>query len=332
MLSYIDRTYVLLRGLAVPRQLLGAALFRVLFGSFVLYQLLINYTQRAWLFGPDGVYPFALFQRELAASHSFSLYAWSTSALWFELLYHAQVVVVAAWLLGYRTRLLTPLVWVLCWSNHQRFGSLWDGGDNMGALILAYLTLADLQHGLAPLARPRPAYDAQRAGDVCKGLLHNFALLACGIQLATLYLNAGLAKLTGEYWQNGTALYYALRADEFSIHPELARRIWESPWLLTLSTYGTVGFQLALPFVLLFGTRLARIAIVGVAVVFHLSIMLMMGLVTFGMFMLAYEPLLLSDGELTSIARVARQAMQWAVRRLRLPSFIRTSSEGGVSP
>jgi len=43
---------------ARPRLLIGASVFRIVAGLGILYQYLINYEQRRYLFGPDGVMPF----------------------------------------------------------------------------------------------------------------------------------------------------------------------------------------------------------------------------------------------------------------------------------
>jgi len=298
--SWTARRWTLFAQLAEPFSLIGPSLFRVLFALVVLYQLLINYAQRAYLFGPDGVWPYATFTGELAVGGSFSLYAWSTSPMWFELVFHAHVVIAALWLLGWRTRLLTPLLWVFQWSIHERFGLLWDGGDNMGYLLLSYLVFADVGRYFAPLGgSQQPARSESRR--IVVGLVHNAAVIACMLQVCILYFSAGVAKLGGQYWQNGTALYYAMRAQEFAVNPELARFVWDNALFLTLSTYGTLAFQLSFPFGVLFGTPLFRTAIVAVAISFHLGILTGMGLVTFGLFMLAYEPLLLRDRELRAL-------------------------------
>jgi hypothetical protein len=325
--EFTGRAYTLLRTWAEP-SLIGPSMFRVLFGAVALYQLLINYAQRAYLYGPDGVWPFDLFRAELLVSGSFSLYAWSASPIWFELVYHAHLAVAGLWLLGYRTRLLTPVLWVFHWSLHQRFGLLWDGGDNMGYLILLYLCFADVGRYFAPLGSPRPEATGSEIRRVALGLLHNTALIACVLQVSLLYFSAGVAKLGGQYWQNGTALYYAMRAQEFSVNPELARFIWDNALLLTASTYGTLIFQLAFPFVLLFGTPLFRCAIVGVAISFHFGILSAMGLVTFGLFMLSYEPLLLRDHELRAIGGL----LQRATGVLRLPSLTMDSRVRDTQP
>jgi predicted DCC family thiol-disulfide oxidoreductase YuxK len=107
-------------------------------------------------------------------------------------------------------------------------------------------------------------------------------------------MSTGLYKVMGELWQNGTAVYYILRVDEFS-WPGVAELIYRNPYLVVLGTYSTVLFEvLFLPALLNRWTRYAA----GLAgLVFHAGIALLMGLVTFGWSMLSVYPLLLTDAE-----------------------------------
>jgi hypothetical protein len=293
---------------AEPRGQIGLSLFRVLFGSFMLYQLLINYSQRGFLFGTAGVWPYDMFVAERAVNDSISLYAWSNEPMWFELIYHAHLIVAGLWLLGFATTFLTPLLWLFHWSIHERFALLWDGGDNLSYLLLIYLSFANVGAYIAPLSkRGVLPFDPTRTWQVARGLVHNFAVLACTLQIALLYFNAGVAKLDGKYWQNGTALYYSLRAHEYNVAPDAARLVWDSPLLLTLGTYSTVLFQLAFPWILWLGRPWMRIVLVVTAIGFHLGILSLMGLVTFGLFMLAYEPILLEDSEYRRIEALLRR-------------------------
>ena len=66
------------------RFLIGASVLRVLAGLTILYQYLINYEQRHFLFGPGGVWPYEAFRAQLGQMGAFSLYALSSSNLVFE--------------------------------------------------------------------------------------------------------------------------------------------------------------------------------------------------------------------------------------------------------
>ena len=60
-------------------------------------------------------------------------------------------------------------------------------------------------------------------------------------------------KVMGAYWQEGTALYYATRVQEFH-WPGISEWLGESEFLLVLLSYATVFFQVSFPFLLLNGS------------------------------------------------------------------------------
>jgi hypothetical protein len=74
-------------------------------------------------------------------------------------------------------------------------------------------------------------------------------VLACLFELSVLYFEAGFYKIQGHVWANGTALYYILRTNQFSL-PGWTDLIWRSAALITLATWGTILFGIAHPFLL----------------------------------------------------------------------------------
>ncbi|MGH9509932.1 MAG: DCC1-like thiol-disulfide oxidoreductase family protein, partial [Terriglobales bacterium] len=130
-------------------------------------------------------------------------------------------------------------------------------------------------------------------------------------QLSLMYSSTGLYKVMGELWQNGTALYYILRVDDYS-WPGAAELLYRNPYLVVSGTYGTVLFELLFtPSLLRPWTRYLAI-LVGFA--FHLGIALFMGLIGFGWSMVSYYPLLVTDREYQS-------ATAWLRERLGLKVF-----------
>lgn len=273
---------------------IGASVLRVIAGAAILFQYLINYGQRGYLFGPDGLFPYDAFTRGLSG---FSLYAVSSSPVYFQIVYHLGLVVALAFVLGWRTRWIAPLQYVFWFSLQQRFNALWDGGDNLMRIVLIYGMFANLSAHFSLDARrraaapPRPETFATRALAV----LHNAAILAIAIQLCLMYGIAGLSKVQGKTWQNGTALYHALRGMEFRF-PGLSQLLWSNGVVLTLLAYFTVAFQVGFTF-LLFLHRWTRRAVIAISITFHLAIGGVMGLVTFASFMIACDLSLVSDAE-----------------------------------
>ncbi len=292
-----------------PRCLIGASLLRVIAGTTIVYQFLINHAQRRYLFGPDGVFPWEDFIHHASLSGQLSLYALSRSTWWFEFLYHAGIVVAFAWTCGWRTRLTTPLTWALWLSMHWRTPHLWDGGDNLMQIVLIYMIFADVGAHFTLCRRrgPAPARDLPHPSMV----VHNAAMLALALQVSFVYLVAGLAKVSGESWPSGVALYYALRAPEFRL-PGVSELIWQNAGVLVPLAYVTVAFQIAFPF-FLFLNRFTRHLAVAVAVMFHLGIGMVMGLVTFASFLIAADLALVGDAEYRGLAAGAR----WLIHRVR---------------
>ncbi len=283
----------------------GVRAYRVVVGLVLLYQILITYGQRRAIYGPDGVYPYDLFESAFGQGH-FSLLALTSSMTGFELIYHGCLLVIVLWTLGVRTWLMTPLTWLAVHTLHQRCYGLWDGGDNITSLLLIYAVFMDLS--------PRRADgNGQHPWAPYRNVIHNFALFACIAQVCLVYSVAGLAKIPGEYWQNGTAFYYVLNSAEFGM-TQWAKVLWDYPLLLAVLTWSPVLMQLAFPWIYIFGSPLSRRVVVLVAMSFHLGIFALMGLESFAVLMIAAELLLLSDRDYQWFGEVVRDLVRLVAR------------------
>lgn len=297
------------------RFLIGASVFRIVAGLTILYQYLISYYQRHYLFGPDGVWPFDTFLESLAGTRSFSLYAVSRDPLAFEVIFHLGIVVTALWVLGWRTRLLTPLTYVFLWSLHERASFLLDGGDNVLQIVLFYAIFADVGAYFSWDAnRLRAARQRGGAQRQVFAMLHSAALLAFALQLCLVYGVAGLYKVQGELWQSGTAMYYVMRVNEFT-WPGYSEYIYLNVPLTIALTYLTVAFQVSFPFMLFLNRWTRRLALLA-GFSFHLGIGVFMGLVTFSALMISVELALIADNEYRQIGRWFGQLRRWAGGRI----------------
>jgi antimicrobial peptide system SdpB family protein len=291
-----------------PRYLVGASLFRLCAGLAVLIEYLINYSQRRYLFGPDGLFPYATFVAEVARSpRDFSVYAWSASPVYFEVCYHLGILVAVLWFLGWRTRWLTPLQWVFLWSLHQRFPGIWDGGDNIIQLILVYACFADVSAHFSLDAERRQGREPGAWAPV-GAFFHNTAMLAFAVQISLVYGLAGLYKVQGGVWQDGTAIYYAFRNGQFVI-PGVTEWFYRSAFVVTALSYTTVAFQVAFPFLLFLNPHTRKVAVV-MGFTFHVGIALVLGLVTFSLFMTSVDLALMGDAEYRAMGRFLARLRQ----------------------
>lgn len=285
----------MMRWLVSEHWRIGASLMRVSLGSWAVYFFLLHWPYRRFLWGPDGVLPHTSY---VETQLSFSLFQLNDSLLYLEVLYTLAILVGILLVIGWRTRLIVPLHWLIVWSFQERNPLLPDGGDNIMRIVLLFLAFTDCGACFS--------FDSLRKGRAhpAVAVLHNVGVLLVIGQLCFVYMSTGLYKAMGEVWQNGTALYYILRVDEFS-WPGMAERIYTHPALVVLGTYGTVLFEVLFSPSLF--NRWTRYAMVAAGFAFHLGITFFMGLVTFGWSMLSIYPLLFTDEEYAALSAWARR-------------------------
>lgn len=290
----------LLDSYSQPRGLKGLAAFRIVAGSTILVQYLINHAERRFLYGPHGVYPF-----HGGTGAAFPLLSLSRSYLWFEAVYHAGIVAAVLWLLGWRTRLVTPICYVLWRCLDDQNPLLADGGDNLAALLMLYACFADVSARWSLDARARPRKPKDTLLQKCTGMVHNTALLTMLAQVCVLYGVAGLTKVQGETWRDGTAIYYAFRTADFA-WPGYSNLVYANPFVVTTLSYATVAIQIAFPFCVALHAR-ARRVILALAIGFHLGTAAFMGLVTFASFMISADLLFVPDEDFQRFDRLLRR-------------------------
>ena len=273
-----------------PVAVTGVSGTRVLLGFVGLMYYVSQYQERNYLFGPDGVLPHDEFKEQLTG---LSLYALSSSPVWFQIVFHGGMMAALAVMLGVGGRPVLALHWVLLWSVYQRQPGLLDGGDNLAYVVIPFLLLTQcydrfaLPTGLTQrFAAQMPEY--VRAVSVP---FHNLGTLAVAAQICLVYVVSGLYKIMGEEWQDGTALFYIMRVAEFEL-PGWSNLVYENDFLVVLGTYATVALLIYFPLGILVPALRPWAAAMSIG--FHLSIAFFMGLTGFALTMIACDLVFLS--------------------------------------
>lgn len=277
--------------LTTPRTLIGASLLRISFGLNTLYLYLMHYPIRHYLWGPTAAVPWINARNNVFTQNSFSLYVFSDAPVYFEVIFHLGILVALLFTLGYRTRLMTLLQFIFVWSLFERNPGILNGGDNILRIVFIYLMFARLGEHFSIDSLRRGVRKSSLRSQV-SAILHNMAILASLIQVCFMYFSSGIYKVTGEMWQNGTALYYIMRVQDFT-WPGYSELIYQNAVLVSLGGYGAIAFLLAYPF-LIYSRQTRWLGAVG-AFFFHAGIGLFMGLVGFAWIMLSFDFLLFSD-------------------------------------
>jgi hypothetical protein len=229
-------------------------------------------------------------------------YVHDVRILWFIHALHLLVIVLFT--IGFCTRVTSVLTWLAALAYVQRNPVILFGQDTMMNLCLFYLMMspcgavwsidafiARYRRAKRALAEGRTPTEAPVAPMISAG----FVIRLLQVHYCFMYMSAGLAKLKGPSWWNGTAPWFTMNNPEFSpVHitwfrdflsflcqPQ-NRFLWEA--YMNVGVIFTLIIEIGFPF--LVWTRLRPIWVAG-AVLLHLGISLFMGLHVFSLFMFA---------------------------------------------
>lgn len=293
---------------ARPVSLYAAAVLRIGYGLLYLLFLLREFPHRDEIWGPDSPWTPALARQLFDQTGWDSVLTLSDNRAYFELCYTAALVISALFLVGWRTRAMSVLFAVVVASFHARAIFMTDGGDNLILLMAVYLVFTacgrrwslDARRARLRTARLRTAHSAagifppqlRLARETLTTVLHNCGLFVIAAQVCVLYGSAGLYKVQGATWGNGTALHYVLNLSLFRPWPALSHLAAGHTLLIAVAGYVTVLTQVAFPFVL-FGRLKYPVLVVLLGM--HLGIALLMGLPLFSGAMVVADAVFLPD-------------------------------------
>lgn len=304
-----------------PVSLYAAAVLRIGYGALYLGFLLREFPHRDEIWGPGSPWTPELAKQLFGQTGWASVLTLSDNSLYFEACYATALITCALFMLGWRTRAVSVLFAVMVASFHARAIFMTDGGDNLILLMAVYL--------LFTACGRRWSLDARRAGRKARrrapsdgepvatetststgtgrpGLraeladarrtlttvLHNCAMFVIAAQVCFLYGSAGLYKVQGGTWGNGTALHYVLNLHLFQPWPALSALADEHPLLIAVAAYLAVLLQVAFPFTL-FGKL--KYPVLTMLLGMHMGIAVLMGLPLFSGAMIVADAVFLPD-------------------------------------
>jgi predicted DCC family thiol-disulfide oxidoreductase YuxK len=216
-----------------------------------------------------------------------SLFFYFTAPWQWALFHGVFLFCAAALMVGWRTSLVKWIVLVGQISYDYRSPALFYGVDKILACLLLIMCVAPIGRAIsldrvravraAKLekldARP-PAYSSPWAG-ACTRLMQ--------IQMAVLFFHSAAAKLRGEDWWNGDAVWIVFTYNEYYsrfILDLLASHYWIS----NVGSYVTILIEIAFPF--LIWQRRTRPYLLAGALFLHFQFAFLMGLIYFSFVMM----------------------------------------------
>jgi hypothetical protein len=215
---------------------------------------------------------------------SFLWYVESPLALWS--IHLAGILVFILFVVGWKTQQMSVLAWIITINYCHRLQGVLFGFDQVLAILTMYLMLGNCGERYsidAWLAGKRAINSGERAGGSIPLARNNLATRLLQSHLCVIYLFGGLAKVRGETWWDGSAMWNAIANLEYQSLD--VTWLGKAPWLLAMLALMIVFWETF--YCALIWSRWARPLVLGFAVLTHAGIGIALGMQTFGLAMLA---------------------------------------------
>lgn len=239
--------------------------------------------------------------------HGVSIWFYLTSPVSIGISYALFLTAIVCFVVGFFTRTTNVIVWIGHLSFVHRAFLSWSGMDTVLAMLTFYLMFAPSGAAFS-IDRRRSRISQDTSWTV------NVVLRLIQIHMCIIYLCAGLSKLQGNRWWDGTAVWMTISLHEYApfdmtwlgfLGDDLCHLISNAGVLLTL------GFEIGFAFLIWNPTT--RPMLLTLAVLLHVGIGFFMGMAAFGMAMLVG---CLAFADAAAIRRFAVRVAMLASRRV----------------
>lgn len=250
---------------------------RIAFATLVLIQNLAVAPKLTYWFSQHGVL-------SLEAARSITdYYAWTLFSVLpktdttLYLMFAAFNAAAIFLLLGIRSRVMMPIVYLLMMTFAHRNRLILDGQDGMMRTIGFMLLFLPLDASFSLERR-------LRGGKAAPQKMSVWPLRVLQVETCLFFLGAGLWKLKGAEWVDGTSLYYVARLGNFFSHLPVPQFLFSWMPLVAVMTWGSMALELCAPILIWF--KETRIPVLLALVSFHIGVHWCMNLLVFHFVML----------------------------------------------
>jgi hypothetical protein len=288
---------------------LGA--FRVVFGLVLLGYLSLMAVEFDHWYTSAGLFT-ASEAKEAAGPLRFSPLHYVDNPEIPHLLLAATMAVAVAFTLGWRTRIMSVLLYLGMLSLYHRNVASNGGPDAVPVIVSFYMMLCPCGAAFSLDA----IRAARKRGTLAEPLIAPWGLRLLQMQMCLIYFQSCVIKCQGPLWLNGTTVHYVLFNREFAQFN--MEWLGQYPLIINLMTHGALLIEFSLAFWLWFRpTR--RWAILG-GLALHFGIRQILLVPGFGEVMTATYLTFLAPDELEATMRVLDLRPWFARLGLNLPT------------
>jgi HTTM domain len=245
------------------------ALVRIAFAMLVMVNFAALYSDLGHWFTGEGVLPQAA-SREVISPHAWSiLWLLPDTRAAVETCYWIAVGNAALLLLGVFPRLNALCLFIWLVSFDTRNSLITDGEDDVFKMIAFCLIWMPSGVRWSLTAVARRWWSKEAAITSSHVAVPGWGLRLLQLEMVMIFLSAGLSKLGGDAWLDGTALYYVARLDDFFGRFPVPDWPWDTPWVVAVLTWSVLAIELGVPIFIWF--RETRYICLLLVLLFHLG-------------------------------------------------------------
>lgn len=270
-------------------------LFRIVFGVVILSFLALRAFDFDYWFTDAGLLQGSE-AREAAGPLRFSPLQYVQDPVSVRTFMAATALITLLFTLGWRTRLMTVLLYFGMLSLLHRDVVSNCGIDSLIVIMLFYMMFASSGAAYSFDA----LREARRRGTVAEPLIIPWPQRLIQIQLVMIYFATAIYKCNGATWLNGTAIYYILQNTEvgrFRLDP-----LSEYPLAINVLTHSALVAEFSLVVLLWFRSTRPWAILAGIGL--HIGVLFTVNIPTFGEMMTACYLTFVTPEELDAFGRL----------------------------
>ncbi|HEY9676996.1 MAG TPA: HTTM domain-containing protein [Drouetiella sp.] len=237
-------------------------LFRICFGTLVLISALLWLPDLLAYFGPKGMVSVTTIQQFEKGLRFSILFMSPQSETLVVTLYLVLVISAIAVTVGFITRASLIVLFLTLVSFHHRDAAILHSGDTLLRIFNFLLIFSPCGEMFSFDKRHIPLESQWEIKCNC------WTQRLLQLQLAAVYCQTSLAKSVGHTWWDGTAVYYAVRLQEFQKFS--TPYLFDQLWTCRILTYSTLAIEGSLWTLVWF--RKTRYIVLAAGLVMHLGI------------------------------------------------------------
>jgi hypothetical protein len=262
----------------------GASILRFLLGFFIFKDFIIYAINQKYLFNDEGIVSYGTYL-DIISYYNFNFYSFDFLDKYVIFLFLIIGIIFSiSFMLGILQRFSVIVLFILLFVFKIRNIYLLDGSDNVISVLLPFFLFINTFSFSEKYEKLKQDFLQKTNLLKIDDIVSKYFSYAIMVQICIIYFFAGLHKLQGEVWQDGTALYYILNSNDFS-PTFLNQFITNSLIVVKFLTWFTIFFQLTFPFLVWLHKFRKLYIILGIFL--HLGIFFMMKIDNFSFIMIS---------------------------------------------